>query len=198
MELNYDKLFEMVIKDIPIKSENKLYGISFIGAPGIGKSTVSKILSEKLGIYVTANDKIRRLLDEVGINASDNQALVERLASDRTVYMLKNNTSMIIDANMLTAYTAVEENFNKYNSKCLFIKLNCSEEEILNRIAKRKTEFGKTGNFSRATEEDYYKYKHNEKENKYPKEKIFYTIDTEKDIEKQINELIIKIKKKFK
>jgi ABC-type polysaccharide/polyol phosphate transport system ATPase subunit len=41
---NYKQLLEMIIKDVPIKEDKNNYGISFIGPPGIGKSTVSKIL----------------------------------------------------------------------------------------------------------------------------------------------------------
>lgn len=195
-QINYEYLYNMVIKDIFIENTNYVYGISFIGPPGIGKSTVASIISEKLKIPVTVNDKIRRMLDGLGINASENQELVERLAYDRTRFMLENNTSMIIDANCLTAYKQVEENFNHFNAPCFFIKLECSEKEILRRIDNREIMFGRNkNNFSRAVRKDYYTYLEKLKKNPFPEEKIFFTIDTEKDLELQIEHLVNKIYK---
>lgn len=172
---NYKNLLNMVIKDIPITNDEFVIGISFVGAPGIGKSTLANILSNKLNIYVTANDKIRRILDSIGIDADSNQPLVERLAYDRSRYMLENNTSMIIDANCLTAYRAVEDNFSVFNAPCLFIKLDCDEDEILRRIDEREKKFGiDQNNYSRATRKDYYDYLERLKKNPFPKEKIFF------------------------
>lgn len=73
---DYNDLYKMVISDIPLSDDEVVYGVSFVGPPGIGKSTISKLLSKKLNIYVTANDKIRRLLDNLGIDSSANQQLV--------------------------------------------------------------------------------------------------------------------------
>lgn len=169
-----------------------------MGPPGVGKSTVAKILSQKLGIYVSINDKIRRLLAENGISPFENQALVERLATDRTSYLLENSTSVIIDANVLTAYPAVISNFARFSSECLFIKLECGEEEILRRLDFRETLFEKDSNvFSRATRKDYYKYLDRYKKNPFPEDKVFFTIDTESDLDEQIAQLITTINTYF-
>lgn len=48
-------------------------------------------------------------------------------------------------------------NFKKYNGKLFLIELTCSKEEALKRIKLRKKSFGKNNNYSRATEEDYYR-----------------------------------------
>lgn len=192
--IDYEKLYNMVIKDIPISKSDFVYGICFVGGPGVGKSTVAKLLSKRLNVYVTANDKIRRMLDSLGIDSSNNQPLVEKLAYDRTRYMLENNTSMIIDANFLTAYKSVEENFGKFNAKCLFVKLECSEKEILRRLDYREEQFGKDKeNFSRATRRDYEIYLEKLKRNIFPEEKVFFIIDTEKDLDAQLNSLVEKI-----
>lgn len=194
-EIDYDYLYHLIIKDIPIVKDDFLYGITFIGPPGIGKSTIAKLLSKRLNLYVTANDKIRRMLDDLGIDSVTNQPLVEKLAYDRSRYMLENHTSMIIDANCLTAYKLVEENFHSFHAPCFFIKLDCSEKEILRRLDYRETQFGKDeNNFSRATRKDYNSYLERLRKNPFPEEKIFFTICTEKELAPQIEELVKKIK----
>lgn len=197
--INYEYLYNIVIKDIPISKVDFVYGISFIGPPGIGKSTIANLISNKLNIYVTANDKIRRILDSLGIDASNNQSLVEKLAYDRISYMLENSTSMIIDANCLTAYKVVEENFSHFNVPCFFIKLECSEEEILRRLDYRESQFGiENNNFSRAVRKDYYSYLERLKNNPFPKEKIFFTIDTEGNLDTQVDSLVKKMQEHIK
>ena len=197
-EYSYDLILEKLISKIKIKESNPIIGITFIAGPGFGKPTVSKILSKKLGIDVMANDKIRRLYDELGFNNEEYEPDIKKMAYDRTVYLLQNKTSHIVDANIEFHWEMAIDNYEKYNAKLLFIELTCSEEEILRRIEKRKKTFGQTDNYSRATEIDYYKYLELKKQKQIPREKIFYTINTEKDIEKQIDSLIEKIKKELK
>lgn len=121
---SYEELLEMVVRDIPINKSKIVYGISFIGLPGVGKSTVANKLSKKLGLYVTANDKIRRLLEELGYDVDgEYRTLALSLANERTRYMLKNGVSMIIDANMNGFYEMAINNFNEFNAKLFFIKL---------------------------------------------------------------------------
>lgn len=196
--LNYESLYQMVIKDIPITHDDVVFGITFVGPPGIGKSMVANLLSKRLNVYVTANDEIRRMLDDVGIDSSKNQPLVEKLAYDRSKFMLENNTSMIIDANCLTAYKAVEENFGYFGVPCFFIKLECNENEILRRLEYRETQFGKDkNNFSRTTKKDYDLYLERLKNNPFPEEKVFFTMDTDKELAPQIEEVVNKIEHKM-
>ena len=195
MEINYQDLYNMVIEDIPLSNDDVVYGISFVGLPGTGKTTISHLLSKKLNIHVTSNDKIRRLLDSIGINSSKNQSLVERLAYNRSAYMLENKTSMIIDADVLTTYSVVEENFKRFNAQCFFIKLELSEQEVLRRLDEREKQFGKEkNNYSRVTKEDYHKYINKLKNNHFPQNKVFYTINVEECLDTQINLLVDKIK----
>jgi len=190
----YQKLSEKVIADVILYPQEQFFGISFIGPPGVGKSTVSKMLSEKLNIYVSINDQIRRVLASEGIDPFQNQTLVEKLAYDRTSYLLENHCSVIIDANVLTAYPAVISNFSRFFTECLFLKLECSEEEILRRLDFRETLFDKDNSvFSRATKKDYYKYLDRYHQNPFPADKVFFTINTELDLEPQIDQLIEKI-----
>lgn len=192
---DYEKIFKRVISDIPLRKDNKVYGITFIAPQGTGKTTISRILSEKLNLYITSNDKIRRILEEFGIDPENESKLVNRLAEERTIYMLENKTSMIIDANMRLFYEIAMNNFNKYNSKLYFIRLQCSEEEILRRIDERSKTFAfDKENYSRASIENYEKYKKREKECYFPEDLVFFTIDTEKDINLQVEELVEKLK----
>lgn len=190
---DYNELLNAIVSTIPINKTEYLYGITFVGAPGVGKSTVAKMLSQKLELYVTINDRIRRFLDSVGIEAGKNQPLLESLAYDRTTYMLEHHTSMILDANCLTAYPTVESNFARFNAPCLFIYLKCDEEEILRRIENRQM-IKDEDNYSKATINSYNRFKEREKENPFPSEKIFYTIDTTTNLEEQVDLLVEKIK----
>lgn len=196
--MTFEELFEKVIQDIPIKSEENVYGITFFASPGAGKSTIAKLLSEKLGVYITANDKIRRISEQFGIDVNENRKMIEQIANDRTVYMLKNKTSMIIDANMQFFWQSALDNFNSYGAKLYFIKVECDEETIINRIQQRALNFNTNKeNFSRALVEDYYKYKEKSLTTPIPEEKVFFTINTGgsmDDIEKQVDELVSKLK----
>lgn len=102
---------------------------------------------------------------------------------------------MIIDANCLTAYKGIEKLFEDYHAICFFIKLECEEEEILKRIDKREEKFGiDKSNYSRATRKDYYIYLDALDKNPFPEEKIFFTINTQGNLEQQTNLLVDKIK----
>ena len=185
-----------MIKDIPLKKCSTLFGISFLGGPGVGKSTLSQKLSQKLKIPVVINDQIRRQLETFGINPVENDDLVKKLAVSRINYLLEHQTSMILDSNSLKAYKKMEEDFQNYHAPVFFIELRCSEVEILRRIKERKENFDKDKtNYSRAVEEDYYEYLEIQKNHSFPKEKIFFTIDTEKELEKQIENFVEKLKK---
>lgn len=195
MDYSYDKILEQLLLEIPLNPQDKVYGITFIGGQGFGKSTVAKMLSKKLGLYITVNDRIRRLYDELGFDNKVYEDDIKKMANDRTIYLLKNKTSHIIDANMEFFYEMAINNYSKYDAKLFFIELTCSEEEALKRIRNRIE--NSDDNYSCATEEDYYKYLEKKKTHSFPKDKIFYTINTEnnlEEIEKSVDLLVEKIK----
>jgi thymidylate kinase len=135
----------------------------------------------------------------LGIDPEENSKMVTELANDRTVYMLKNNMSMIIDANMEFFWKLACNNFKNYNAKLYFIKLDCEEDVILKRIEERRNKFEDSNpeNYSRANINDYLKYLERKKESTFPSELIFYTINTNttiEEIEKEIDILINKIR----
>lgn len=190
---SYEELLEMVVRDIPINKSKMVYGITFIGLPGVGKSTVANKLSKKLGLYVTANDKIRRILDELGYDVDgEYRTLALSLANERTRYMLKNSVSMIIDANMNGFYEMAINNFNEFNAKLFFIKLECSEDVILDRIDKRLVS-SKKNNYSKADRNAYFANKERFKLKPFLEDLVFATINTENDIDNQIDIVVNKI-----
>lgn len=195
----YEELLELIVADIPITNEKNCYAIAFIAFPGSGKSTVAKKISEKTGLYITANDKIRRTLEGLGYDVENtDRKLVESLSNDRTKYMLENKTSMIIDANMQFFYQMAIDNFQNYNAKLYFVKLECSEDEILKRIDARALNLGKdSGELSRAGRETYYAQREKSLNNVFPQNIIFHTIDTEKELDSQVEELLDKINKEL-
>lgn len=192
-----EELLNLVIKDIPLVNDNNVFGITFFAPPGAGKSTVAKILNEKTGLYVTANDKIRRIAESIGIDVNENRQLIEEVANDRTVYMLKNGTSMIIDANMQFFWQKAQENFTNHNANLFFVKIDCSEDSIIKRIENRALNFeNNKENYSRALVEDYYKYKEKSEQKPIPEELVYFTINTDttiENIENQVDELIKKL-----
>lgn len=95
------------------------------------------------------------------------------MANDRTIYLLKNKTSHIIDANMEFFWEMASKNYNKYNAKLFFIELICNENEVLKRIDDREKSFDKNDNLSRATKQDYYKYIERKNTKVYLKIKYF-------------------------
>lgn len=202
-EYSYNRIFDKLIYKIPLKESDILYGITFVGGPGFGKTTVAKLLSSKLKLYIVSNDEIRRLYDSLGFGDEKYNHDIKKMGYDRRVYLLRNKTSHILDVNMEFAWERAANSYQNYGAKLLFIELTCNEEVVLRRIEDRKRTFGKTDNYSRATEEDYYRYVQLKKENQkqIPSNMIFYSINTEKSIDKieeQIDFLVQKIERLFK
>ena len=196
MEYSYEIILDKLLSEVPIKESNNVYGITFVAGPGFGKSTVANMLSKKLGLLIVANDQIRRVYDELGFDNTKYEDDIKKMAYDRTVYLLRNKTSHIVDANMQFYWQMAIDNYSKYNAKLYFIELKCSEEEILKRIQIRESNFGENDNQSRATVEDYNRYLRLKEEKGIPDNLVFYTINTDtsiEEIEKQVDLLVEKL-----
>ena len=196
MEYSYEIILDKLLSEVPIKESNNVYGITFVAGPGFGKSTVANMLSKKLGLLIVANDQIRRVYDELGFDNTKYEDDIKKMAYDRTVYLLRNKTSHIVDANMQFYWQMAIDNYSKYNAKLYFIELKCSEEEVLKRIQIRESNFGKNDNQSRATIEDYNRYLRLKEEKGIPDNLVFYTINTDtsiEEIEKQVDLLVEKL-----
>ncbi|MCI9434728.1 MAG: hypothetical protein HFI86_05620 [Bacilli bacterium] len=69
----------------------------------------------------------------------------------------------------------------------------------MRRLDYRESQFGsENNNFSRAVRKDYYSYLEGLKNNPFPKEKIFFTINTEGNLDTQVDSLVKKIQEYIK
>lgn len=194
----YPQILNNILRKIPLKNDNPLLCLCFVWSPWVWKSTIAKMISEKIWIYIASNDKIRRILESYGIDSMNHQNIVEKFVLDRAIYLLENHTNMIIDANVLTSYQKIEHILKQYNSTWLFIYLECSESIILQRLKVRKDILGtESCGYSAGTIDDYYNFKESEKKSPFPDEKIFFKIDTGNNVQEQVEALIEKILKLF-
>ncbi len=47
-EKEYQRLYQMAIEEVPLNPQEHFFGISFVGPPGVGKSTVAKDVGRKV------------------------------------------------------------------------------------------------------------------------------------------------------
>ena len=192
--MEYNEIYNQLINEIPLNKRENVYGILFIAGPGFGKSTITKMLSSKLNLFIASNDAVRRLFNENN-DVPETKELVVKLVIDRLHYLLENKICHIIDGDSEFYYDEYKRIYNSYNAKMIVIKLECSEETILKRLDNRALSFGKSDNKSRATREDYYIYLDKLKKNTNTIDNNYYVINTDtsyEEIEKQVDEFINK------
>ncbi|MBR2603923.1 MAG: AAA family ATPase [Bacilli bacterium] len=192
--MEYNEIYNQLINEIPLNKSENVYGILFIAGPGFGKSTITKMLSSKLNLFIASNDAVRRLFNENN-DVPETKELVVKLVIDRLHYLLENKICHIIDGDSEFYYDEYKRIYNSYNAKMIVIKLECSEETILKRLDNRALSFGKSDNKSRATREDYYIYLDKLKKNTNTIDNNYYVINTDtsyEEIEKQVDEFINK------
>ena len=192
--MEYNEIYNQLINEIPLNKSENVYGILFIAGPGFGKSTITKMLSSKLNLFIASNDAVRRLFNENN-DVPGTKELVVKLVIDRLHYLLENKICHIIDGDSEFYYDEYKRIYNSYNAKMIVIKLECSEETILKRLDNRALSFGKSDNKSRATREDYYIYLDKLKKNTNTIDNNYYVINTDtsyEEIEKQVDEFINK------
>ena len=148
--MEYNEIYNQLINEIPLNKSENVYGILFIAGPGFGKSTITKMLSSKLNLFIASNDAVRRLFNENN-DVPETKELVVKLVIDRLHYLLENKICHIIDGDSEFYYDEYKRIYNSYNAKMIVIKLECSEETILKRLDNRALSFGKSDNKSRAT-----------------------------------------------
>lgn len=196
MEINKKKLIEEYLETIELNKykTKKLFAIGFIGLIGIGKSFVAQKLEEKLGIFVAANDKIRRFLNQKGFKGdSPVQNILQEIAEATTIYLYKNRVSHIIDADLIKFHLLAKKISEENGADFFLIKLICPEEIIISRLEKRKAECkdNPSSNFSRADMDEYFRRK--EMHLLSPIPETFFTINTSGEIDLQISELAQKL-----
>lgn len=182
--------------DIQKTNSKKLFTIGLIGLNGSGKSFVARKISERLGLYIASNDNIRRFLNENGFDgASPMQNFVFNAGPIISKYLYDHKISHIIDADLLQHHQITKENALKNGAKLYLINIICPERIILKRLQERELETRKNPetNFSRVGVDEYFKRKALHATLSLPD--VFFTFDTSKDIEPQLNDLIGKFEK---
>ncbi|MDP1883859.1 MAG: AAA family ATPase, partial [Candidatus Moranbacteria bacterium] len=128
------------LKNVRPDNSTKLFAISFIGTTGVGKTTVSQKLAEKLGFYVANSDEIRRFLNREGFPGKfPDQDLVNFMGKKVSEFLYQTKTSHIIDADMIRFYDKALANATSNGAKLLIIRLVCPEEIILKRLEERQS-----------------------------------------------------------
>lgn len=105
--------------------------IAISGVPGSGKSTVAKIVADKLQLpYYSIGKFMRELAEEKGISLADLHALAEsdssidQMIDEKQKYLDSNVTDFVLDSRLGWHFVS-----NSYN-----IFLDCSLEESMRRI----------------------------------------------------------------
>ncbi|MCK9378998.1 MAG: AAA family ATPase [Candidatus Moranbacteria bacterium] len=197
--MNKEELLNRFIDLIPRKFKNNtrsLFSVGFIGINGVGKSFVAEKLSEKIGLYIANNDKIRRFLNESGFNDTDYvQKLVFDMGPKLSAHLYANKLSHIIDADIVQFHDITRKNAMDHGARLCIIHLICPENVILERINKREKDIAKNPlvNFSRAGKDEYFKRKALHQSLLLPE--VFFTVDTSLDVDIQLNKVVNKLKK---
>ncbi len=197
-----------LLKNPISKGKNeKPYLILFDGISGTGKSTIAKILSEKLNTLVFSNDKVRQYLYKTDYikNSLSPRLISEKLLKEIQYHRIKEailkGNNCILDANVANNFEEYLKFLKDNNIKFFIIKLKYNRKKVIKRISKRtfdSANFSASGsetlNYSEANANSFFYME--KRNNKVTSEYIYFTINTSKgflQIEKQISELIKKI-----
>lgn len=210
MNLNNQKqIINYFLENNPIikGSVKRPYIILFDGISGTGKSTIARIISEKLDVVVLNNDKVRQFLSRTNYIKKSrypllaSQKLVKKIQYYRIKESIKNNNICVLDGNVINGFEDYIKFFKRNNIKYYIVKIKYNRRKVIKRLYKRKfdpkTFFingSETINYSEANIMSFIYMEKNKRE--LPSEEIYFRIDTSKsyrDIEKKVLELINKI-----
>ena len=166
---------------IPKRNSNNPYIILFDAYTGMGKSTVSRLISKYNNAIILNNDEVRNFLNDYN-NQSN---LKDKLQKYRLEKLLQNNNNCIYDSCFCHNYETKLEYFKQLGYKIFIIRLECPDKIVEERLKKRKQD---NINFSIADYNDYLWMK--KKVKRVPLNLIDFTIDTSKNLENQVKNLI--------
>ena len=192
------QLVDNFIKAIPIVNPNTriLFSISFIGNSCCGKTFIAKKISEKLNLYIYVNDTAKRYLNNLGFEGETPAPhILNKISVGASEYLYKNNISHIIDADLIRFHDSAKQIAENCGAKLYIIEIVCSEDVMLERIKQREENIrlNKEASFSRAVTKEYFERK--KLHDSLPKPEFFFSIDASLDIDNQIDDLILKLKK---
>lgn len=177
-------------------SNNKIC-ITFVGGPGFGKTTITKLLCNKLPLFHCSNDYIAREIEKMGTDISDYEArtkLVSEIAFPFQDYLFEQSIDFVLDANLMLYLDVIKSRCKNYGYDLFVIELKISHEEALKRSLERLKRNDKD-NLSNSDAKDFELFlkqlkDYKQKENK---DDIFACIDMTKDLDSQINDVVKKI-----
>ncbi|GEM_PF-5115250 len=179
-----------------LKIDNKIqqfpeaskYFIGLIGSYGVGKSTIAKMLSEKLGFLVISSDDCRRMLDKKGMSPKkiDDNKIIFLIGVKVIEELMKRNLSIILDADLIepTFRETIGKKVGENGYSFLLINIISDKEITEKRINGRLR--NETSDYLKKNMKKHFAERQNiHSVNKLP-EDIFYTFDTSKDLDFQI------------
>lgn len=161
---------------IPKGNKKEPYIILFDAYIGMGKSTVSKVISKYDNSVILNNDQLKYWMNDY-----DNKKLKDELQHYRLEELLKNNNSCIHDFCFIQNWEEKKKYYDSLGYKIYIIRLECSEDTIKERLSKRTID---GINFSRAGYDDYLIMK--SKFKRVDDNLIDYVINTEKDLDVEV------------
>ncbi len=170
---------------IPIGCNKNPYIILLDGYTGMGKSTVSNLLSRFSDAIILNNDEVRKFLgdyeDQTGLKTQLQRYWLEEL--------LKNGNNCILDSCFCHRYQEKLKYVKSLGYRYYIIRLECSDEIVRLRLSKRV--LGEK-NYSIATYDDYLWMKNCVE--RVPLELINYTIYTEEELIPQVKVFLSMVK----
>lgn len=197
--MNKEELLSKFLGQIRVKPENtkKLFSIGFIATTGVGKSTVSKEIANRLGLFVGSNDQIRRFLNNEGFpGIFPDQDTLQFIAEEASKYLYKNKISHVIDADLVQYHMRAKENAEMNGARFFLIHLVCPKNIIMEHLKERDKKIllaGVRGDLSNAGHslsslKEYQERTRIHESTPLPNY-LFMTIDTSKPLDPQISEL---------
>ena len=141
----YNDIYSKYLQNIyNVEKVNPPIIIIFSGAPGMGKSTISKILEDKLSGIRISSDEIRMLFREIGINPQKiinetNHSYIEEqlIFTIDKLNKTSKNKLLILDMSCDRTYNIIKNIAENYKYPIFTIRLNLSLEETKQRIIDR-------------------------------------------------------------
>ena len=184
-----------------LKIDNKIqqfpkaskYFIGLIGSYGVGKSTIAKMLSEKLGFLVVSSDDCRRMLDKkkMPYEEIDDNKIIFIIGSKVIKELMKRNLSIILDADLIEPHfreaikKRVEENGYSFLLINIISDKYITEKRINVRLRNETSDYLKKNMKKHFVERQNIHLMH-----KLPP--VFFTFNTCKDLESQIKNFLRK------
>lgn len=206
--MRYLELF-LELNPIPCGNVKNPYLILMAGISGTGKSTIARMIAEKINIVVLNNDKVRQFIYKTGFtkDSEERRKLVKKIQYYRIEQALKAGNNCILDGNISNDFEEKMAIINSSKIKYYIIRIIYDRDKVIERIGNRKIDDevlknvngDETVNYSGAGLETFLRMEKNEYQ--IPNKYIYFEIDTSKDLDdvsKQVDKFIEKLKKENK